>query len=242
MGESVVPRALDLFSGTGAVGDRLREWGFEVVTLDSNPRCKATFCCNILDWDYKQFPPGYFQVIAAGVPCQEYSVAKTRGTRKMEEADKLVDSVFEILRYFQPNLWWIENPRGGFLKSRQPMQNVAFIDVDYCQFSDFGYQKPTRIWGPQKITCLPDVLCANSCNQMVLRPNGRWGHRFQLGGYKMKHSTRQKYRTPPRLIDYLLQAFEPGLPLVEPPPVGDPGLKGPMFLRKMPSQGGREFL
>ena len=82
----------------------------------------------------------------------------------MEEADKLVDRVFEILRYFQPNLWWIENPRGGFLKSLQPMQNVAFIDVDYCQFSDFGYQKPTRIWGPQKITSLPNVhrQCRNN--------------------------------------------------------------------------------
>ena len=31
------------------------------------------------------------------------------------------------------------------------MKDIPFIDVDYCMFSDWGYQKPTRIWGSPAI-------------------------------------------------------------------------------------------
>ncbi len=47
----------------------------------------------------------------------------------------------EILQYFQPEIWWIENPRGGMLKDRSFMKGIPYIDVDYCQFADWGNQK-----------------------------------------------------------------------------------------------------
>ncbi len=53
-------RALDLFSGTGAVGRRLTKLGFEVTTLDWDKNFNPDICVNIMDWDYKQYAPGIF--------------------------------------------------------------------------------------------------------------------------------------------------------------------------------------
>ena len=49
-------RALDLFSGTGSVANRLRELGYEVVTLDIDPRTNPTICCSVGEWDYSRYP------------------------------------------------------------------------------------------------------------------------------------------------------------------------------------------
>ena len=68
MRERQAPRMLDLFSGTGSVGEVFRKRGYKVTSLDSDPRRKAKICEDKLAWDYKQFPPGHPEVITAGVP------------------------------------------------------------------------------------------------------------------------------------------------------------------------------
>ena len=69
--------ALDLFCGTRSVVDHLKTKGFGVICVDNDPRANADFTVNVLTWDYKkEFSPGAFALIAAGVPCTEYSVAK----------------------------------------------------------------------------------------------------------------------------------------------------------------------
>ena len=91
-------RALDLFSGTHSVGTRLKELGYEVVSLDIRKNTRPTISCDVLEWDYKTiFPPGHFRVIAASVPCTEYSKAKTIGERDMKNAYKLVACGFDII-------------------------------------------------------------------------------------------------------------------------------------------------
>ena len=187
-------KALDLFSGTGSVGIRLRELGFEVTSLDVDLNRKPDIRGDILQWDYKKdYPPNYFSLIAAGVPCNEYSPAKTRGERDITHADKLVEKTLEIIRYFQPPLWWIENPRLGYLKTRECVKGVPYIDVDYCQFSDWGYQKPTRIWCCDIISTLPNKICdGKTCPNLVDPTGSSKRHRYRLGGYKMKFSTLKK--------------------------------------------------
>jgi site-specific DNA-cytosine methylase len=61
-------------------------------------------------------PAKPFQLISAGPPCEEYSITKTVGRRDVGKADKLVRKTLEIIKYFQPQLWCLENPRGGHLK------------------------------------------------------------------------------------------------------------------------------
>ena len=82
--------ALNLFCGTGSVGAQLKVHGFSVVSLDCQPSAKADITTDVLVWDYKRdYKPGDFALIAAGVPCTEYSLAKTTGplvTRKRQTA------------------------------------------------------------------------------------------------------------------------------------------------------------
>ena len=95
-----------MFSGTGSVGDRLREWGYEVVSLDIDRNRKPDIVIDIMSCNYADFfAQGHFQVIAAGVPCNEYSTAKTIGTRDLEYADRLVEKTLEIIRFYDPPIW-----------------------------------------------------------------------------------------------------------------------------------------
>ena len=82
-----MPRLLELFSGTGSVGAALKEIGWDVVSLDIDPKFAPTIVADIMDWDHTAYPPGHFDVVWASCPCTEYSRAKTIGVRKVDLAD-----------------------------------------------------------------------------------------------------------------------------------------------------------
>ena len=46
---------LELFSGTGSVGDVAREMGWEVISLDRD--MQADIRTDIMDWNYKVYHP-----------------------------------------------------------------------------------------------------------------------------------------------------------------------------------------
>ena len=201
-------RALDLFSGTGSVAQRLQGLGYQVVTLDLDYRTKPKISQDLLQWDYTIYPPGHFRIISASVPCAEYSLAKTTAPRNFARADALVSKVLEIVEYFSPKSWWIENPRTGHLKTRPMVKSLPFVDIDYCQFSDWGYQKPTRFWGSPNLGLLAHVRCpGKKCLNMVVDENGMH-HRERLGGNAIKFNTAMKGRVPSKVVDYLLQEGE----------------------------------
>ncbi len=50
-------KALDLFSGTRAVGRHLAKLGFELTTLDWDKNFNPDICVNILDWTTSNIPP-----------------------------------------------------------------------------------------------------------------------------------------------------------------------------------------
>ena len=85
-----VPMALDLFCGTKSVSEALRGIGYQVVTLDSNPKTCSDICVDILQWDYRSLKPGKFDVIFAAVPCTEYSMALATRPRDLPLADAVV--------------------------------------------------------------------------------------------------------------------------------------------------------
>ena len=151
-----MPRALFLCSGTGSVGEPFRRHGWEVIDVDWDGRYGAEVQCDILTWDYKNaFPQAYFDVIWASPDCTQYSIARTtaRTPRNFAKADALVQKCREIIDYFEPGVWFIENPDTGYLKSRPFMQNLPYVRVDYCMYrinTDTDalcpYRKRTRIW------------------------------------------------------------------------------------------------
>ena len=170
-------RVLELFSGTGSVGKVCEELGYETISVDLE--MPATHKVDIMEFDYKQYPKDYFDVVWASPPCTEYSYlqncwlgrnrkgkiyTKEIMEQDMLEADKLVLKSLEIIKYFNPTLWFIENPKGR-LKDRPIMADIPFYVVDYCKYSDWGYKKTTYIWTNKKDW--QALVCKNDCNNMI---------------------------------------------------------------------------
>ena len=87
-------RLLELFSGTGSVG---RAFGWEVTSLDNNPKASPTICSDILQWDYKAFEPGHFDAVWASPCCTEFSIALKKRPRNLPLGDALVLKTLEVI-------------------------------------------------------------------------------------------------------------------------------------------------
>ena len=133
---------LELVSGTGSVGRVARDLGYNVISLELK---NANINTDILEWNYKQFDVGEIDVIWASPPCTEYSRAKTTGVRKIDHANSIVLRTLEIIDYFKPKYWIIENPQTGLLKEQPFMGGLRYYDVDYCKYG-MNYRKRTRLW------------------------------------------------------------------------------------------------
>jgi len=202
---------LDLFFGTGSVGKVYREAGFEVTSVDSDPKWGADFVVDILTWDYrKEFRPGDFHTVVCAPPCTEFSVALTTRPRDLGVADCLVQKALEIIDYLKPKRWWMENPRWGHLRHREYMEGRPFIDVDYCQYAEWGYQKPTRIWGSEDILGVDARVCdGHTCRNLTPGPPKKQGakraHRVCLSSKHQNLAPASKYRIPPALVKALME-------------------------------------
>jgi site-specific DNA-cytosine methylase len=176
-------KLLELFSGTGSVGKAARFYGFEVVSLDRD--MDANIKTDIMDWDYREFPPQHFDVIWASPPCTEYSRAKTVGVRKIDESNAIVLKVLEIIQYLDPIFFIIENPQSGLLKDQYFMNDIPYDDVDDCKYG-IPYRKRTRLWNIV-YGWVPKSLCKRDCDSFE---NGKHKEHAQRGpSGKKKHGT-----------------------------------------------------
>jgi len=176
---------LELFSGTHSVGKVCEKLGWNAISVDLE--LPATHECDIMDFDYKQYPKDYFSIVWASPPCTYYSNLqncwlgrKKKGMTEVftkeileaqrKESDQLILKTFEIIDYFNPELWALENPQKGTLKDRDIMKYIPYYDVSYCMYSDWGYEKRTRIWTNKKEW--NNLICDKSgaCGNMVTMP------------------------------------------------------------------------
>ena len=224
---------LDLFSGTQSVKKVCDDLGYDYVSLDIDKESNPTICIDILDWDYKTFfLKGEFKpdIIWASPECKWYSKLTSSNKKYswndieigMEYGDKLVKRVLDIIQYFQPQKWFIENPFTGRLKNRMVMKDLKYYRCDYCQYSDWGYKKPTCVW--TNIDWKDCRVCnPRTCASVLIdytRPNTSqnigyyYNHRKNLGGVKTEltthHTTKgkkkqqeDKYRIPEALVESL---------------------------------------
>ena len=199
-------RLLELFSGTGSVGSAFASVGWEVVSLDSDPKTEATIHGDILTWDYTTYPPGHFDAIWASPCCTNYSCARrgAKTPRNLPLADSLVLRSQEIINYFNPRVWFIENPQTGLLKDRPFMLSVPFCDVDYCCYCDWGYRKRTRLWNNVNFTgklCLGKDSCPNMENGKHTTTAQQGRNRCKTGLYGTHFSQTTLHKIPPLLCE-----------------------------------------
>ncbi len=193
-------KVLELFSGTGSVGKCCKELGWDVVSVDMI--LPADHECDIMHFDYKQYDKDEFDIIWASPPCTEYSQAKSRGVRDIEGANKIVKRTIEIINYFNSEYYFIENPQTGKLKDQSFMQDMDYVDADYCMYGT-PYRKRTRFWTNKKCNT---QLCNKQCGSFINGKHiGSCGCGGKGQGHKKSYSNKsyslhEKYSIPEDLI------------------------------------------
>jgi hypothetical protein len=157
-------RLLELFCGTKSVGKVANEKNWETISLDFNPKFEATHTVDILEWDYTIYPRHHFDVIWASPDCTTWSLATGGKYRRKDNilglgnqhqdkatmSNNMINKVIEILKYFEPSAWYIENPRG--LLTYYPPLNDFLEEIGgnrglvYYGNYNHGCPKPTHIW------------------------------------------------------------------------------------------------
>jgi len=173
-------KVLELFAGSRSIGKVAEELGYEVFSTDIEPFEKIDYVVDIFDFDVLKVP---FKpdIIWASPPCTGFSVASI-GHNWIKENDKyipksetarqgmrIVIKTIEIINYFYPEYYFIENPR-GMLRKMQFIQNLKRHTVTYCQYGD-ERMKPTDIWTSSK-KWIPRPMCKNGDPCHISAPRG----------------------------------------------------------------------
>lgn len=217
-------RVLELFSGTKSVGKVAKQLGWDVVSLDLH---NADINIDILEWDYEtQFPKDSFDIIWASFPCETFSVLRrsnlgrkrkdgTCWTREAMDLDmetnglSLLRKSEEIIKYYNPKYYFLENPATGFAKNYidSSLAKHTYI-LDYCQYAPlWGYRKRTAIW--TNLSGFIPRLCTNLCEAKIKDPKtGRFRHRLRTDSGNPTRGfpgtkREERYRIPPKLLSEL---------------------------------------
>lgn len=186
-------KTLELFAGSRSVGKAAKNLSFEVFSSDIEQFGGIDYVVDILNFDPTKVP---FKpdIIWASCPCTAFSVAAI-GKNWTKDGDNyiaknpradlglaLVQKTFEIINYFNPTYFFIENPR-GMLRKMPIMQGIPRFGVTYCQYGDTR-MKPTDIW-TNSTKWIPRPMCKNGDLCHVAAPRGsKTGTQGLKGAYE----------------------------------------------------------
>ena len=188
-------KVLELFAGSRSVGKIAEQLGMEVFSSDLIEFEGIHYPISILDFDVTKVP---FRpdIIWASPPCTGFSVAaighhwsggKGAYIPKTETAKlgiELVRKTLEIIEYFQPTFWFMENPR-GVLRKLDVVKGLNKQSVTYCQYGD-ERAKPTDIW-TNSDKWIPKPVCHNGnkeCHHAPAPRGSKTGTQGRKGSYE----------------------------------------------------------
>ena len=156
----------DICSGTDSVSRVCADAGHETLTLDLDRTCAPEICANILTWEYTDFRLEPLDVIWCSPPCTQYSIARSMAKTPpdLEGADALVQRCLDIIGFWSPRYWFIESLQTGLMKTRDVVQGIPYVDLDYCMYGAPS-RKRTRIWSNTAWT--PRPLCIHASLPMT---------------------------------------------------------------------------
>ena len=128
----------------------------------------------------------------------------------MPLSNAIVQRTIEIINYFLPTYWMMENPQTGLLKHQLFMADLPYDDLDYCKYG-MPYRKRTRLWNNIE-ACTPRPLCKKDCGHMVGNCHEHSAqqspHRHLLS-VKRRYLTTELYKVPEPLIEELFGLLLP---------------------------------
>ena len=208
-------KILELFKGSGSITKYYEGTDNEVISLDFEKKYEPNICCDIMDWNYKEYAVGYFDIIWASPECKIFSMlqncrignhknASWKNKEELKEQrdinSKFIKKTIEIIKYFNPTFYFIENPLYSKIWDYvEDEYKNKFVIVDYCYF-EYNYKKPTKILTNKE---LENKRC--SCKKHDMRI-GLHGCKMVNAVVKKKDNTNlmDRYSIPPLLLKYLL--------------------------------------
>ena len=154
--------SLELFSGMHTISNYLTSIGFDSWSVDNNPKLHPRVCCDILNFPYSSMP-AHFSFIWASPDCRFFSrnsslkywaktIIKYRQyhyspiSPGSSKAIALLLKTIEIIRYYNPLVWFIENPCGRMRHVKELQLFAPFrYSVNYKDFG-FSYSKETDLY------------------------------------------------------------------------------------------------
>ena len=205
-------KVLELFKGTGSISTYFAETEHEVTSLDILAKFEPDICCDIMDWNYQALPKKSFDIIWASPECKIFSqlqntnIGENRKWKSKEELklqrdihSKFIKRTIEIIRYFEPEFYFIENPLYSKIWDYVDDDfKDKFVIADYCYFG-YRYKKPTKIL-TNKI--LENKRC--SCKKHGMRI-GVVGGSINNGSSDDTTTLQERYSIPPLLLNYLFE-------------------------------------
>lgn len=215
---------LELFCGTKSISKAFWRKGHTCITLDNDIYHNPDIVCDILDFDYEKYDSGSFDVIWASPPCTTFSVMSNFNywdfpyPKSSKAAIHLayVLKTIEIINYFKPKYWFIENPV-GLLRKFRFMRKLHRKTITYCQYGT-RYMKPTDIW-TNAVKWIPKKMCKNGDN---CHEEARRGSKYGIQGIGLKQTSGWKKEDrilrsiiPDKLCDEIVDVCENNLKMVQ---------------------------
>ena len=209
----MMPRLLELCSGTGSVGRAFEARGWDVVSVDCDPGVNPSICCDLLELTADRcLARRPVDFVWASPPCTFYSIARTRGPPPdLEAADRLVQKCLDLAAELRAP-FVLENPWTGKLKSRAVVSGIPMRVVDYCMYGA-PYRKRTALWTNTEFTPARPLCSYNcgSCDPVARRHTERAQRGSWAGaGERRSQGLRTLYALPAALCDEIA-AFADGV-------------------------------
>lgn len=149
---------LSLFDYTGNWSKPWKENGYEVIQIDLQRGQ------DILTWNYKKIDKERVYGILAAVPCTDFALSGAKHFAKKDKegttkkSKELVYKTLEIINYFKPKFWVIENPMSRIHKCCPELGEIKY-KFNPCDFAGYlkaeeqekeRYNKQTWLWGEFK--------------------------------------------------------------------------------------------
>jgi hypothetical protein len=107
----------------------------------------------------------YFDFVFSSPPTFKYNRVNANDVPKIGKINKIVLRILEVINYFKPKVFVIQNPQSSLLKEQEFMKNLPYYDLDFCKYYGCEYRRSTRFWTNLE-GWQPRELCKRDCGNV----------------------------------------------------------------------------